>query len=75
MVQYSPITDKIKAAIRERISPESIISAPDLLDEYASDASSLHYTPELVVRAASVRAAEDRAWQAPACRRWVGWCC
>jgi glycolate oxidase subunit GlcD len=54
MVQYSPITDKIKAAIRVRISPESIISAPELLGEYASDASSLHYTPELVVRAASV---------------------
>jgi glycolate oxidase subunit GlcD len=54
MVQYSPITDKIQAAIRERISPDSIISAPELLGEYASDASSLHYTPELVVRAKNV---------------------
>ena len=31
-----------------------ILSAPELLGEYASDASTLTYTPELVVRAESV---------------------
>lgn len=51
MVQYSPITDKIKAAIRERIGSESIISIPEKLAEYASDASKLNFTPELVVHA------------------------
>ena len=51
MVQYSPITDKIKAAIRERIGSESTISIPEKLAEYASDASKLNFTPELVVHA------------------------
>ncbi len=51
MVQYSPITDEIKAAIQERIGSESIISIPEKLAEYASDASKLHFTPELVVHA------------------------
>jgi len=55
MMQYSPLTDKIKAAIRDRIGGESIISAPEALAEYASDASKLHYAPELVVCAKSVR--------------------
>ena len=54
MSHYSPITEQIRAAIRERISPESIISAPGMLAEYASDASKLTYTPELVVKAKCV---------------------
>lgn len=53
--QYSPITEEIKTAIRERINPELIIDAPQLLGEYASDASKLSFTPELVVRAENVR--------------------
>jgi D-lactate dehydrogenase (cytochrome) len=55
MVQYSPITEEIKAAIREKIGAESIVSTPEALAEYASDASKLNFTPELVVRAQSVR--------------------
>jgi D-lactate dehydrogenase (cytochrome) len=54
MVEYSPVTEEIKAAIRERISGESIVSAPETLVEYASDASKLHHTPELVVCAQNV---------------------
>jgi len=51
MVQYSPITDKVKAAIQESIGSESIISIPEKLAEYASDASKLTFTPELIVLA------------------------
>jgi D-lactate dehydrogenase (cytochrome) len=54
MVEYSPVTEEIIAAIRERISVESIVSAPETLVEYASDASKLNYTPELVVCAQNV---------------------
>ncbi len=54
MVQYSPVTDKIKAAIRQRIAPELILSTPEELAQFAGDASTLTYTPELVVRAQSV---------------------
>lgn len=54
MSHYSPITEQITAAIRERISPDSIINAPEMLAECASDASKLTYTPELVVRARNV---------------------
>ncbi len=54
MVHYSPVTDTIKAAIRQRIDPESIISAPEQLAEYSGDASTLKHIPELVVRAKSV---------------------
>lgn len=54
MVKYSPITDKIKIAIQERINPASILSAPEKLAEYAGDASKLTFTPELVVCATSV---------------------
>jgi glycolate oxidase subunit GlcD len=51
MIKYSPITDKIKAAIQERIGPESITSSPEKLVEYASDESKLNFVPELVVHA------------------------
>jgi glycolate oxidase subunit GlcD len=51
MVKYSPITDKIKAAIKERIGFESISSNPEKLAEYASDESKLTFTPELIVHA------------------------
>lgn len=54
MVEYSPVTEEIKAAIRERISGESIVSNPETLVEYASDASKLNYSPELVVCAQNV---------------------
>ncbi|TKB26303.1 FAD-binding protein [Desulfopila sp. IMCC35006] len=54
MVQYSPVTDTIKAAIRQRIAPELILSTPAELAQFAGDASTLTYTPELVVRAQSV---------------------
>ncbi len=54
MVQYSPLTDQIKNAIRERIGAASMISAPESLAKYASDASKLNFTPELVVFAQSV---------------------
>ena len=54
MVQYSPITENVKAIIRERISAGSVVTSPETLVEYASDASKLHYAPELVVRAKSV---------------------
>lgn len=54
MVPYSPITETIKAAIRQRINSALLISAPDQLAEYAGDASTLKYLPELVVRANSV---------------------
>jgi glycolate oxidase subunit GlcD len=51
MIKYSPITDKIKAAIQERIGSESITSSPEKLAEYASDESKLNFVPELVVHA------------------------
>ncbi len=51
MIKYSPVTYKIKTAIRERIGSESIISSPEKLAEYASDESQLTFTPELVVHA------------------------
>ncbi len=54
MVHYSPISESIKRALRERIAPECILSAPEKLAEYASDASAMHFTPELVVCAKSV---------------------
>ncbi|MDK9708379.1 MAG: FAD-binding protein [Desulforhopalus sp.] len=55
MVHYSPITEEIKTAIRGRINPQLIIDAPQLLGEYASDASKLSFMPELVVRAETVQ--------------------
>ena len=54
MIKYSPITDEIKTAIRERIGADSIISGPEKLADYAGDASTLSFTPELVVLAKSV---------------------
>ena len=51
MVQYSPITDKIKAAIEEKIGSESVTDNPEKLAEYAGDASKLTFIPELVVHA------------------------
>ena len=51
MIKYSPVTDKIKAAIQERIGSESISSSPEKLAEYASDESKLNFIPELVVHA------------------------
>lgn len=54
MVQYSPVTDTIKAAIRQRIAPELILSTPEECAQSASDTSNLTYLPELVVRAKSV---------------------
>lgn len=54
MVPYSPLTDHIKAAIRERIGAASIITAPERLDEYASDASKLKFVPELVICAQNI---------------------
>ena len=54
MIQYSPLTEKIKTAIRDRIGADFVISAPEALAEYASYASKLHFTPELVVCAQSV---------------------
>lgn len=51
---YSPITDEIKNIIRERIGPQSMVSDPDQMAEYASDASTLHYRPELVVKVRNV---------------------
>ena len=54
MMQYSPVTDEIKAAIREKIGSDSIISVPDALADYAGDASTLNFTPELVVVAKNV---------------------
>lgn len=54
MVQYSPVTDQILAAIAQKIDPALIISAPEELAQYAGDASTLSYPPELVVRAKSV---------------------
>lgn len=54
MIEYSPVTEKIKEAIRQKIGPDSIIDAPEKLAEYASDASKIQYLPELVVCAKSV---------------------
>ena len=54
MVHYSPITEAIKASLRQRINPASIISAPEQLAKFAGDASTLKYTPELVVKAKCV---------------------
>lgn len=54
MSKYSPITSEIKKAILERIGAESLISSPDALADYAGDASTLSFTPELVVLAKSV---------------------
>ncbi len=54
MVQYSPVTDTIKAAIQQRIAPALILDSPEELAQCAGDASTLTYTPELVVRAKSV---------------------
>lgn len=54
MVHYSPVTDTIKAALRQRIDPASIISAPEQLVKYTGDASTLKHLPELVVRAGCV---------------------
>ena len=51
MIKYSPVTDKIKTAIQERIGSESITSSPEKLVEYASDESKLNFVPELVVHA------------------------
>ena len=59
MIHYSPITDKIRAAISERIDPQAVISAPERLAEYASDASTLRFLPELVVCARSARDVEN----------------
>lgn len=55
MVEYSPVTEEIKAVIRERISVESIVSSPETLVEYATDASKLNHPPELVVCAQNVQ--------------------
>ncbi len=55
MIQYSPLTEKIKADIRDRIGAEFVLSAPEVLAEYATDASKLQFSPELVVCAQSVR--------------------
>ncbi|KJS03536.1 MAG: glycolate oxidase [Desulfobulbaceae bacterium BRH_c16a] len=54
MIEYSPVTEKIKEAIRQKIGLDSIIDAPEKLAEYASDASKIQYLPELVVCAKSV---------------------
>ncbi|MGW8193329.1 MAG: FAD-binding oxidoreductase [Desulforhopalus sp.] len=54
MVYYSPITDEIVSAIKNKINPEAVISDQALLDRYAGDASTLKFTPELVVIAESV---------------------
>ena len=55
MAHYSAITEKVKETIRERIGTEAVISDPVKLAEYASDASKMNFTPELVVCAKSVR--------------------
>jgi len=54
MNRYTPISDTVKNAIRERLSPGAVISDPKLLADYSSDASALTYLPELVVRARCV---------------------
>ncbi len=54
MVHYSPITEAAKASLRQRINSALIISDSDKLAEYAGDASTLKYLPELVVRAGCV---------------------
>ena len=55
MVNYSPITRSIQSMIREKLGDDIIISAPELLSEYASDASKLTFAPELVVCARNAR--------------------
>jgi glycolate oxidase subunit GlcD len=54
MSLYSPITKNIKAAIEERLGTESVVSTSDALEDFATDASTLHFKPELVVHAKSV---------------------
>ena len=54
MRQYSPVTNEIKNIISERLGADSVISSPEALSDYAGDASTLSFTPELVVVAKSV---------------------
>jgi D-lactate dehydrogenase (cytochrome) len=54
MSKYSPVTSEIKNAICERLGADSVISSPEALSDYAGDASTLSFTPELVVVAKSV---------------------
>jgi len=55
MYPYSSITAEIKAAIVARLGADRIIDDQELLAQYATDASTLYYVPELVVRAESVQ--------------------
>lgn len=54
MIDYLPLSDKVKAVIVDRIGSDSVISEPELLSQYASDASKLSASPELVVIAKCV---------------------
>lgn len=51
MTKHSPVDETVKAAIREQLGPNAIISDPEILREYSHDASELEHTPDLVVRA------------------------
>lgn len=54
MAPYSPIDNRIKADIEAAVGSAAVICPPDIPAEYATDASKLDFTPELVVNAGSV---------------------
>ncbi len=55
MSNYPPLTKQVKAAIIDCLGSDSVISDPELLNQYTSDASKLSGLPELVVVAKTVQ--------------------
>ncbi|NLZ17846.1 MAG: FAD-binding oxidoreductase [Desulfobulbaceae bacterium] len=45
------LADTIKDTLSNQLSPGAVLSEPEALHKYCSDASGLHFIPELVVRA------------------------
>ena len=45
------LTDTIKDTLTHQLSPGAVLSEPEILKAYHSDASGLNFAPELVVRA------------------------
>ncbi len=51
---YTPITPAIRALIEQQLSPGAIVMDSEEIAQAATDASKLHFPPELVVRAQTV---------------------
>lgn len=54
MPPYSPLTDEILHALYDRIGSDCVLHSPEALAEYAGDATTMRFLPELVVCARSV---------------------